>query len=94
MTLDTKKIWKVYLLKCADNTLYCGASNDVEARIGVHNKGKGAKYTRSRLPVELVAVSDELTRSDAFKLEYQIKKQPAHKKIERLRRGIKRHGIV
>ena len=43
-----------YILKCADETLYCGWTNDLEKRLEAHNSGKGAKYTRSRLPVELI----------------------------------------
>ncbi|MCP4722977.1 MAG: GIY-YIG nuclease family protein, partial [Desulfobacteraceae bacterium] len=49
--------WQVYLLKCADLSLYCGITNNLKARIDTHNAGKGAKYTRGRLPVELVAKS-------------------------------------
>jgi putative endonuclease len=77
--------WKVYIVKCADNTLYCGISNDVNTRIVKHNAGKGAKYTQSRLPVELVAVSRKLSRSDALTLEHYIKQQPARKKIAALK---------
>ncbi len=73
--------WKVYLVKCADNSFYCGSSNDVNRRIEKHNAGKGAKYTQTRLPVELVAVSRELSKSDAFRLEHYIKQQPAGRKI-------------
>ena len=80
--------WKVYLLKCADNSLYCGSTNDVKRRIEKHNAGKGAKYTQSRLPVELVAVSGALSKRDAFRLEYFIKQQPAGEKIEALKRKI------
>jgi putative endonuclease len=76
--------WKVYLLKCSDNSLYCGITNDMEARIAKHNAGKGAKYTQSRLPVKLMALSKELSKSEALKLEYYIKQQPAGKKIEAL----------
>ena len=76
--------WKVYLLKCADNSLYCGSSNDIKSRISKHNAGKGAKYTKSRLPVKLVASGCELSKSDAFKLEYYIKQQTADKKIQAL----------
>lgn len=78
--------WFVYLLKCADNSLYCGVTTDVDARLAKHNSGKGAKYTRSRLPVTLMVVSSNLSKSDAFKLEYAIKKQPAAKKLEALNR--------
>ncbi len=81
--------WKVYLIRCSDNSLYCGVTNDIKARIEKHNAGKGAKYTQSRLPVQLMAVSKELSKSDAFKLEYYIKQQPAAKKIEVLKQGIK-----
>ena len=65
--------WKVYLVKCADNSLYCGIANDINGRIEKHNAGKGAKYTRSRLPVKLVATSGELSRSDALKIEHAVK---------------------
>ena len=78
--------WKVYLVKCVDDSLYCGITNDINSRIAKHNAGKGAKYTQSRLPVELMAVSEELSKSDALTLEHYIKQQPAGKKIEALKR--------
>ena len=84
--------WKVYLVKCADNSLYCGSTNDVNSRIEKHNAGKGAKYTQSRLPVELVAVSRELSKSDALSLEHYIKQQPAGKKVAALRQNQQRTG--
>jgi len=60
--------------------LYCGITNDLKNRLIAHNSGRGAKYTRSRRPVELVAASSEMTKSDAFKLEYRVKQFPASKK--------------
>ena len=72
--------WSVYLLKCADNSLYCGVTKDIGIRLLKHNQGKASKYTRARLPVEVVAVKKNLMKSEAFKLEYQIKRLPAHKK--------------
>ena len=78
--------WKVYLVKCADNSLYCGITNDLTSRIAKHNAGKGAKYTQSRLPVELMATSGELSKSDALRLEHYVKQQPAEEKIEALKR--------
>ena len=78
--------WVVYLVRCSDKSLYCGISNDFESRLIEHNSGKGAKYTRSRRPVELIAVSPEMTKSEALKLEYRIKKLPADKKISILKR--------
>jgi len=75
------KPWVVYLLRCSDNTLYCGITNDLGNRLSKHNSGKGAKYTRSRLPVKLVGVSAEMSRSEALKLEYSVKKTPAADKL-------------
>ena len=73
-------MWTVYLVECSDNTLYCGATNNLIKRINTHNAGKGAKYTRGRLPVVLIARRDELTKSDALKLEAAIKKVSRLKK--------------
>ena len=66
--------WRVYLLRCFDNSLYCGTTTDVERRLSEHNSGVGSRYTRSRLPVSLVWQSRELTKSEAFKEEYRIKR--------------------
>ena len=84
--------WIVYLVKCSDNSLYCGSTNDVNSRIEKHNAGQGAKYTQSRLPVELVAVSRELSKNDALSLEHYIKQQPAGKKVAALRQNQQRIG--
>jgi len=79
--------WKVYLVRCSDNSLYCGVTKDIKTRIAHHNEGKGSKYTKSRRPVELVAVSREMTKSDALKLEYSVKKLPGDKKINACMKG-------
>jgi putative endonuclease len=76
-----KKEWVVYLVRCADESLYCGITNDVERRLVAHNLGKGAKYTKSRIPVEMAGVSSKMTKSEALKLERHIKQVPAGKKI-------------
>ena len=76
--------WVVYLVRCSDNSLYCGISNDLKNRMTEHNSGKGARYTRSRRPVELVGISPEVTKSEALKLEYRIKQLPADKKMAEL----------
>lgn len=86
--LNGDKKWLVYLLKCADHSLYCGVTNDLEARLLKHNNGVASKYTRSRLPVEVVAARKDLTKSDAFKLEYQIKKLSAAQKISALKEHV------
>ena len=75
-----KRLWVVYLIRCSDESLYCGTTNDLKNRLIAHNSGRGAKYTRSRRPVELVAASSEMTKSDALKLEYRVKQVPASKK--------------
>ena len=81
-----KKKWVVYLVRCSDKSLYCGISNDLKNRLIEHNSGKGAKYTRSRRPVELLGVSSEMTKSEALKLEYKIKQLPADRKITELQK--------
>ncbi len=82
----SKKKWVVYLVRCFDNSFYCGISNDLKCRLIEHNSGKGAKYTKSRRPVDLVGISPEMTKSEALKLEYRIKQLPADKKIAELKR--------
>jgi putative endonuclease len=69
-------MYYVYILKCADNTLYTGISIDLERRIKEHNSSnKGAKYTRMRRPVILVYSEEYPDRSSASKREYEIKKK-------------------
>lgn len=76
--------WFTYLLKCSDNSLYCGVTKDIESRLLKHNQGTASKYTRARLPVELAAVHENLSKNEAYKLEYRVKKMPADKKISTL----------
>ena len=61
-----------YILKCRDETLYTGWTNDIEKRLEAHNAGKGAKYTRSRRPVELVYLEQFETKEEAMRREYAI----------------------
>ena len=80
--VKTEKInWVVYLLRCSDNSLYCGVTNNLDNRITKHNEGTASKYTRARLPVELATIKKNLTKIEAFKLEYHLKRIPAKKKI-------------
>ncbi len=76
--------WSVYLLECADKSLYCGVTTDIDTRLLKHNQGKASRYTRARRPVTLAAVRENLGKSAAFKLEYQIKQLPAGRKISAL----------
>ncbi|PRR78943.1 GIY-YIG nuclease superfamily protein [Clostridium liquoris] len=72
----------VYILECADKTLYTGWTNDLEKRIETHSKGKGAKYTRGRLPVTLVYYEEFQDKILAQKREYAIKQMPRRDKIK------------
>lgn len=73
--------WHVYLLKCADGTLYAGATNDVAKRVAAHASGKGAKYTRGRCPVALVWKRRVKDRSAALKLEARVKRMTRKEKL-------------
>ena len=75
-----------YLLECADQTLYCGWTNDLKKRLASHNAGTGGKYTRSRLPVYLAWYHVSETKETAMSLEARIKRLPRTKK-ERLVSG-------
>ena len=74
--------WAVYILECSDGSFYTGISNNVEARINTHNASKGAKYTKSRLPVTLVFQENTLTKSESLRREIEIKKLTRKKKME------------
>ncbi len=66
--------WKVYIVKCSDNTFYTGITNNIKLRLDTHNEGNGAKYTKNRLPVFLVYLESVANRSNALKREMEIKK--------------------
>jgi len=72
--------WHVYIVECADGSLYTGISTDVDARVSQHNEGKGAKYTRSRAPVKLVYMEPAETKGEALRREIAIKKLTAKAK--------------
>ena len=73
--------WCLYLLECADGSYYAGITNDLENRIKAHNNGTGAKYTRGRGPVKLLAQQAFDNRSEASKAENAIKKLPKNLKL-------------
>lgn len=74
-------MYYVYLLRCADGTLYTGFTNDLARRLTAHNAGKGAKYTRGRRPVELVYWESFSNKSSALRREYAIKQLPRRQKL-------------
>lgn len=66
-------MWTIYILRCDDDTLYCGITTDLDRRTQEHNQKTGAKYTRSRTPVEVVYVEEASDRGAALRREYAIK---------------------
>jgi putative endonuclease len=69
-----KREWSVYILRCGDGTFYTGIAKDISARLKKHQSGKGAAYTRTHLPVELIHREEKLTRSKALIREAAIKR--------------------
>lgn len=69
-----------YMVRCKDNSLYTGWTNNLEKRVEAHNAGKGAKYTKSRRPVELVYSEEFATKEEAMRREYVLKTM---KKVEK-----------
>lgn len=72
----------VYILKCSDKTLYTGWTNNLEKRLSCHNSGKGAKYTKYRLPVKIVYFEKLESKSEALKREYAIKQLSRKDKLK------------
>lgn len=70
-----------YILRCSDDTLYTGWTNNLSKRLKMHNAGKGARYTRGRLPVKLVYYEVFATKREAMKREAQIKKLSRKQKL-------------
>lgn len=84
MTLTAGE-YKVYILRCGDGTLYTGITNDLDHRLKAHNSGRGAKYTRSRLPVELVYSEPSPDRSSALRREAEIKAMTREEKLKMIK---------
>jgi putative endonuclease len=80
-------IWWCYIVRCADDSLYTGITNDLEKRIDAHNAGIASKYTRVRLPVGLTYVEEYADRSDASKREAAIKRLSREAKLELISRS-------
>ena len=88
------KKWLVYILRCRDDTLYTGITNDLENRLQSHNEKRGARYTRTRLPVTLVYQEEALSRSLASRREAAIKKLTRSKKLKLIAENEKVHSKV
>ena len=92
------KPWILYVLRCVDDSLYTGITNDLDRRLQRHNLGKGAKYTRSRRPVEVLVSTIVGTKASALRLEYRFKKLNRQKKLmhvqDHLRDFLKEHATT
>lgn len=75
-----------YIVKCKDDTLYTGWTNQLEKRMDDHNNGRGAKYTRARRPITLVYYEEFATKEEALKREYAIKRMPRSEKLALINR--------
>ncbi len=74
-------VWYVYIAECSDRTLYVGIARNVAARIAAHDAGRGARYTRGRGPLRVLATRRCATQTRALQLEYAIKGLPREKKL-------------
>ena len=79
--------WVVYMLRCGDGSLYTGCTNDLPRRVEAHRSGKGAKYTRSRLPVTLAYWEAAADRSAALRREAAIKRLTRRQKLALVKKG-------
>jgi len=79
-TVESVKPWFLYLLECADGSIYTGITTDVEARFLAHQTGKGARYTRTHPPVKILGSFSYPDRSSASKAEYRVKQLSAAQK--------------
>jgi putative endonuclease len=77
-----KDVWFLYLARCSDASLYTGIARDVAARVALHDAGKGARYTRGRGPLEVLAIRRCATKREALQLELAVKALPRSKKEE------------
>lgn len=82
-----------YILKCNDDTLYTGWTNNLDRRIRAHNQGKGAKYTKTRRPVVLIYYEEFQTKQEAMSREYKIKHMTRQEKLNLIRNKHPDHKI-
>ncbi len=80
-------MWYVYIVRCSDASLYTGVTNDPAKRLAAHNAGRGAKYTRSRLPVALVHIERKRCKGAALAREALIKRLSRHTKLALIAAG-------
>ena len=76
-----------YVLRCKDDTLYAGYTNDLQKRVATHNAGKGAKYTKARTPVECIYYETFDTKQEAMRFEYAFKQYTRKQKLDYIGRN-------
>ena len=82
---SVKNDWHIYIVRCADGSLYTSIARDLDARLSAHNEGSGAKYTRGRQPVTLAYAESAADRAAASRREAAIKKLPRSAKLQLIR---------
>lgn len=75
-------MWYLYLLRLSDDSLYCGITKDLERRLREHRQGRGAKYVKGRLPLELVYLEEHETRKEVMRRELEVKRFSKERKEE------------
>jgi putative endonuclease len=85
-TMKKSSNWHIYILRCADNTLYTGITTDLARRLKCHLDGKASKYTRARLPVKILWSENDHTESSAKKREHEIKKLSRSDKLKLIKK--------
>lgn len=85
--MEKKNSHYFYVLECCDGSYYAGYTTDVKRRVEQHNKGKGAKYTRSRIPVQLIYSCEYETKTEAMQEEYAFKQLTRIKKERYIKKG-------
>ena len=93
MPNDTKLAY-LYVVECADGTLYTGYTTDVDRRIQTHNKGKGAKYTRARLPVKLIYQESFESKQAAMSAENHFKRKTRQAKLDYIKQHKKKSNLI
>ncbi len=83
-----------YILKCKDGTYYTGWTNNLEKRLKDHNEGRGAKYTKARLPVSLIYYEEFQAKEEAMRREYAIKHMTRSEKCSLIRAGRGKEGKI
>ena len=86
--------WSVYLARCTDGTVYCGVAVDVAARIAAHDAGRGARYTRGRGPLQLLATRRCRTQGTALRIEHAVKQLSRSDKLVLIETPARFHSLA